>query len=231
MTIMNNVAATMILDKNNVATTTSTSSRNAVVTMRPAVSEDMEAVWDMWKEIMDQKAYYPYDESLGHTREYILEEWVNLRHPIHVATMFIAAAVSVPELQANQNDNDNNNERAANTTIPAGVEIVVGAFILRANQPGYGSHVVNAAYMVTTQQRGEGIGSLLCQRSLQVAKQLGYRGMQFNLVVSTNTGAIKVWKMHGFQTIGTVPGGFYNSVTQEYTDAFIFYKSLLDEDE
>jgi GNAT superfamily N-acetyltransferase len=203
---MNNVAtSTMIVDK-NVAT----------VTMRPATAEDMEAVWDMWKEIMDQKAYYPYDESLGHTREYILEEWVNLRNPIHVATM------RIPVLQ--NNGNGNNNEHS----IP--VEIVVGAFILRANQPGYGSHVVNAAYMVTTQQRGEGIGSLLCKRSLQVAKQLGYRGMQFNLVVSTNTGAIKVWKMHGFQTIGTVPGGFYNSIKDEYTDAFIFYKSLLDDD-
>jgi ribosomal protein S18 acetylase RimI-like enzyme len=219
---MNNVA-TMILDK-NVATTTS----SRAVTMRPATAEDMEAVWGMWKEIMDQKAYYPYDESLGHTREYILEEWVNLRNPIHVATMRIAG---LPELWQNHNENgSNNNNDNEHANIP-GVEIVVGAFILRANQPGYGSHVVNAAYMVTTQQRGEGIGSLLCKRSLQVAKQLGYRGMQFNLVVSTNTGAIKVWKMHGFQTIGTVPGGFYNSIKNEYTDAYIFYKSLLDEDE
>jgi ribosomal protein S18 acetylase RimI-like enzyme len=207
----------MILDKTNVAT-------SRTVTMRPAAAEDMEAVWGMWKEIMDQKAYYPYDESLGHTREYILEEWVNLRNPIHVATMHIP----VPELHDNHNQNGSNNKNE-NANIP--VEIVVGAFILRANQPGYGSHVVNAAYMVTTQQRGEGIGSLLCKGSLQVAKQLGYRGMQFNLVVSTNTGAIKVWKMHGFQTIGTVPGGFYNSIKNEYTDAYIFYKSLLDEDE
>jgi GNAT superfamily N-acetyltransferase len=203
-----NSVATMILDKNA-----------APVTMRPATAEDMEAVWEMWKEIMDQKAYYPYDESLGHTREYILEEWVNLRNPIHVATMRIPAPAV---LQDNKRSKEHDK-------IP--VEIVVGAFILRANQPGYGSHVVNAAYMVTTQQRGEGIGSLLCKRSLQVAKQLGYRGMQFNLVVSTNTGAIKVWKMHGFQTIGTVPGGFYNSVKQEYTDAYIFFKSLLDDDE
>jgi GNAT superfamily N-acetyltransferase len=203
-----NSVATMILDKNA-----------APVTMRPATAEDMEAVWEMWKEIMDQKAYYPYDESLGHTREYILEEWVNLRNPIHVATMRIPAPAVLQD----------NKRRKEHDKIP--VEIVVGAFILRANQPGYGSHVVNAAYMVTTQQRGEGIGSLLCKRSLQVAKQLGYRGMQFNLVVSTNTGAIKVWKMHGFQTIGTVPGGFYNSVKQEYTDAYIFFKSLLDDDE
>jgi ribosomal protein S18 acetylase RimI-like enzyme len=203
-----NSVATMILDKNA-----------APVTMRPATAKDMEAVWEMWKEIMDQKAYYPYDESLGHTREYILEEWVNLRNPIHVATMRIPAPAI---LQDNKGSKEHDK-------IP--VEIVVGAFILRANQPGYGSHVVNAAYMVTTQQRGEGIGSLLCKRSLQVAKQLGYRGMQFNLVVSTNTGAIKVWKMHGFQTIGTIPGGFYNSVKQEYTDAYIFYKSLLDDDE
>jgi GNAT superfamily N-acetyltransferase len=207
---MTSVATTMILlDKNG-----------APVTMRPATAEDMEAVWEMWKEIMDQKAYYPYDESLGHTREYILEEWVNLRNPIHVATMRIPAPAVLQDNKASKEDHAN-----------ISVEIVVGAFILRTNQPGYGSHVVNAAYMVTTRQRGEGIGSLLCKRSLQVAKQLGYRGMQFNLVVSTNTGAIKVWKMHGFQTIGTIPGGFFNSVKKEYTDAYIFYKSLLDDDE
>jgi hypothetical protein len=40
-------------------------------TIRPATADDMEAVWAMWKEIMDQKVHYPYDECLGHDRAYI----------------------------------------------------------------------------------------------------------------------------------------------------------------
>jgi predicted N-acetyltransferase YhbS len=35
--------------------------------------------------------------------------------------------------------------------------------------------------------RRQGIGSRLCQHSLQASRQLGFRLIQFNLVVSTNT--------------------------------------------
>ena len=41
--------------------------------------------------------------------------------------------------------------------------------------------------------RCQGIGSRLCQHSLQAARQLGFRLMQFNLVVSTNTGGWAMW--------------------------------------
>lgn len=103
---------------------------------------------------------------------------------------------------------------------------IVGAYILKPNQPGYGSHIANAAYLVETGARGQGIGYLLCAHSIETARQLGYRGMQFNLVVSTNTAAIRAWKANGFEIIGTVPGGFYQQ-ERGFVDAYIFFRSLV----
>ena len=102
---------------------------------------------------------------------------------------------------------------------------IAGAYLMKANQPGYGNHIVNAAYLVDTEIRGKGIGHKLCRHSIDTATSLGYRGMQYNLVVSTNSSAIAVWKSFGFKIIGTVPGGFYH-VEKGYVDAYIFFKDL-----
>ncbi|WP_281990112.1 hypothetical protein [Aquimarina aggregata] len=45
--------------------------------------------------------------------------------------------------------------------------------------------------MVKSERRGLRIGHQLCAHSLIKAKEVGYKAMQFNLVVSTNKGAIK----------------------------------------
>ncbi len=102
---------------------------------------------------------------------------------------------------------------------------VAGAYIVKPNQPGYGSHVANAAYMVDTSFRGKGIGGQLCAHSLETAKAAGYRAMQFNLVVCTNTPAIRTWEAFGFQRIGTVPEGFYQE-GKGFVDAYIFHRFL-----
>jgi ribosomal protein S18 acetylase RimI-like enzyme len=57
------------------------------------------------------------------------------------------------------------------------------------------------------------------------AKQQGYQGMQFNFVVSTNTGAIALWKKLGFTTIGTIPRGFRHAQLG-YVDVNIMYRQL-----
>jgi ribosomal protein S18 acetylase RimI-like enzyme len=65
----------------------------------------------------------------------------------------------------------------------------------------------------------------MCKHSQQVAKDSGFRAMQFNLVVSTNKGAIRLWKKHGFQVVGNLPKAF-NSKSVGYVDAFVMYKEL-----
>ena len=85
---------------------------------------------------------------------------------------------------------------------------LVGTYLLKANQPGLGDHVANCGYMVAPEARGQGTGEALCRHSLDLARSLGFRAMQFNAVVSTNRGAIRLWERCGFVIVGTVPGAF-----------------------
>ena len=82
---------------------------------------------------------------------------------------------------------------------------LAGTYLLKANQPGLGSHVANCGYMVASWARGRGLGEALCRHSLDAARGLGFRAMQFNSVVSTNRAAIAVWQRCGFAIVGTVP--------------------------
>src|SRR5437660_4473946 len=50
---------------------------------------------------------------------------------------------------------------------------VVGTYILRANQPGLGAHVANAAFMVSPGARGLGVGRAMGEPGLSVGPGLG----------------------------------------------------------
>ncbi|ULA62806.1 MAG: hypothetical protein LZF86_70007 [Nitrospira sp.] len=67
---------------------------------------------------------------------------------------------------------------------------IEGTYILKPNQPGLGSHVANAAFMVDPLTAGNGIGTQMGRHALTEAKTLGYRAMQFNFVISTNDRAV-----------------------------------------
>ena len=83
-----------------------------------------------------------------------------------------------------------------------------GCYMLRPNQPGLGSHVANAGYMVAAHARGQGLAGKLCEHSLATARAAGFLAMQFNFVVSTNEVAVKLWQKQGFRIVGTVPQAF-----------------------
>jgi len=102
---------------------------------------------------------------------------------------------------------------------------VVGSYILRPNQPGLGSHVANAAFMVSPDARGLGVGRSMGEHSLLEAHRLGFRAMQFNCVVSTNEPAIQLWQELGFKIVGTLPGVFRHS-ERGYVDAYVMFRSL-----
>ena len=90
-----------------------------------------------------------------------------------------------------------------------------------------GAHVVNAGYVVGEPFRRQGIGSRLCQHSLQVARRMGFRMMQFNLVVSTNTAGIRCWQRNGFQVVGTLPGAFRHQQLG-FVDALLMIQPLVE---
>jgi L-amino acid N-acyltransferase YncA len=103
---------------------------------------------------------------------------------------------------------------------------VVGTYILKANQPGAGSHVANAAFMVASSARGHGIGRTMGEHCLGEARRLGFRAMQFNFVVSTNTSAIRLWEQLDFKIVGTLPGAFRHP-EKGYVDVYVMFRSLL----
>jgi GNAT superfamily N-acetyltransferase len=105
--------------------------------------------------------------------------------------------------------------------------VVVGSYYLKPNALCLGAHVANAGYVVAEQRRRQGIGSRLCQHSLQAARRLGFRAMQFNLVVSTNTAGICCWEGNGFLTIGTLPGAFRHRQLGD-VDAYVMFQELVE---
>lgn len=102
---------------------------------------------------------------------------------------------------------------------------ILGTYFLKPNQPGQGNHVCNCGYVVAESARGHGIASKMCEHSQAEAIKRGYRAMQYNLVVATNSGAVRLWQKHGFEIIGTLPEAFRHP-SEGYVDAHVMYKLL-----
>ena len=102
---------------------------------------------------------------------------------------------------------------------------LVGTYCLRMNLQGPGSHVANAGYMVLPTASGRGIGSRMCEHSLEEARSRGFEAMQFNAVVSTNHRAVALWKRHGFAIVGTVPKAYKHRALGP-VDLFIMHRFL-----
>ena len=103
---------------------------------------------------------------------------------------------------------------------------LLGTYIIKPNQIDLGNHIANCSYMVNPHHQGKGIGRMLCEHSIQFAREKGYLGIQFNVVVSTNIRAVSLWKKYGFEIIGTTPKGFRHQ-TLGLVDTYIMYKNLL----
>jgi len=102
---------------------------------------------------------------------------------------------------------------------------ILGLYMLRPNQPGLGDHVANAGYMVAPHARGQGVASALCEHSLAQARRAGFTAMQYNYVISSNEGAVRLWRKHGFEIVGRVPGAFRHA-RRGPTDIFVMYRAL-----
>lgn len=102
---------------------------------------------------------------------------------------------------------------------------ILGTYYIKANQDGPGSHVCNCGYMVAAAARGKGLATAMCRHSLDAAKRLGFRGMQYNIVVSTNAGAVRLWQKLGFEIVGTVPKAF-DHPGLGFVDAYVMFQWL-----
>ena len=56
--------------------------------------------------------------------------------------------------------------------------------------------------------RGLHIGEMLVKHCMKMGKKFGFRILQFNAVVKSNAGALKLYEKLGFVRLGTIPKGF-----------------------
>ena len=102
---------------------------------------------------------------------------------------------------------------------------IIGTYYIRPNQAGGGKHICNCGYMTSASATGRGVARTMCQHSLDYARQSGYRGMQFNFVISSNTRAVRLWQSLGFDVVGRLPQAFHHR-TLGYVDALVMFRSL-----
>ena len=85
---------------------------------------------------------------------------------------------------------------------------ILGSAKMGPNRPGRGAHVATASFMVDPASRGRSVGRALAEHAITWARTAGYRSMQFNAVVETNTVAVRLWESLGFEILTTAPSAF-----------------------
>lgn len=102
---------------------------------------------------------------------------------------------------------------------------VIGLYILHPNNIGRCGHIANASFAVERGARGHHAGEVLVKNCLLKGKEFGFKILQFNAVVSSNTAALSLYKKLGFKKLGTIPGGFLN-IDGVFEDIVLHYIEL-----
>ena len=185
------------------------------IKIRSATTKDHDAILKIFHEIISAGDTYSLDPRMS--REEALAYWFRADTQTYVAELHrqsVGEAVGFP--------------RTATRSPTGGMkdQVIVGTYILRPNQSGGGSHVANAAFMVASDAQGCGVGRAMAEHCLNEARRIGFRAMQFNYVISTNTPAIRLWQELGFEIVGTLPGAFRHP-EKGYVDVYVMFRSLL----
>lgn len=168
--------------------------------IRKAVEADKPRIWEIIRAVISRGDSYPFYPDTP--KEKMLDFWFGEDKTTYVAVL------SEPSAPA-----DGLNGK------------IVGTFFLKANQPDLGSHIVNAGYMVAPEATGKRIGRTMAEFSLEEARKLGYKAMQFNFVVKSNEVAVRLWQKLGFEIIGEIPEAFQHA-ENGLTNALIMYRKL-----
>ncbi len=102
---------------------------------------------------------------------------------------------------------------------------ICGLYILHPNNVGRCGHICNASYAVRRELRGLHIGEKLVSDCLIQGARHGFRILQFNAVVASNTHARHLYERIGFVPLGTIPKGF-RMKDGHYEDICPYYKEL-----
>jgi L-amino acid N-acyltransferase YncA len=181
-----------------------------MINIRLAQPADAGAIWEIFQAVIQSGDTYVYPPDTP--REALADLWLASTMKTYVAE---DGADSEDGAQSEDDSRTENEDR------------ILGTYILKPNYPGRGAHIANASYMVHPAAQGLGVGTTMANHSLIEARRLGFKAMQFNLVVSTNSVAIHLWQKSGFDIIGTIPKAFKHQ-QQGCVDAYIMYRSLED---
>jgi GNAT superfamily N-acetyltransferase len=111
------------------------------------------------------------------------------------------------------------------TVVAVDGDTVLGTAKMGPNHLGPGAHIGTASFMVSPDHGGRGVGRALGRHVLDQARADGFRAMQFNAVVSTNTVAVKLWQSLGFEILATLPEGFHHP-KKGYVGLHIMFQRL-----
>lgn len=144
----------------------------------------------------------------------------------------LAPAFRAGDTYAVDPDISENAARAMWVGAPAATFIATGAddaplgtYYIKANFAGRADHICNCGYITSPQAAGKGVATTMCTHSQSAARDLGFRAMQFNLVLGSNTRAVKLWHRLGYETIGQLPDAFRHP-TLGMVNAHIMWKTL-----
>lgn len=111
------------------------------------------------------------------------------------------------------------------TLVAVDGDTVLGTAKMGPNHRGAAAHIATASFMVSPQHGGKGVGRALGGHVLDQARADGFRAMQFNAVVETNTQAVRLWQSLGFEILATLPEGFHHP-TKGYVGLHIMFQRL-----
>lgn len=104
-------------------------------------------------------------------------------------------------------------------------DLLLGMYRYGANMPGRGSHIATATFLVSRHSRGQGLGRSLVRHCIDSARASGFRAMQFNQVLATNTAALSLYRSLGFKRVGKIPEAFAHP-RDGYVTAYVMYLDL-----
>ncbi len=173
---------------------------NAIIRVRQYRDEDIPAMIEIWNAIVEEGIAFRQREPLNELTE---KKFFNSQTACGVA-------IRLP-------DTDEEPENFGGT--------IVGLYILHPNNEGRCGHIANASYAVEQGYRGFHIGEMLVKDCLEQAKSRGFRLMQFNAVVESNTHARHLYERLGFIQLGVIPGGFL-MMDGHYENICPYYREL-----
>ena len=188
--------------------------------IRRAKESDFPQMLPIFREVIEGGDTYDFEETASDQDAF--DYWFGKG----VTSFVMESDESGDEQNACVDNEPCNDEKVCADADSEPCEKILGFYKIIQNHRGRGSHVANASFMVSRETRGKGIGRKMGEDCIRVAREMGFKAIQFNFVISTNEPAMHLWKSLGFKELCRLPGAF-NHKKLGFVDAVIFFKELV----